>query len=73
MRLTVIVKPNASFNKVIKHDDATYQVFTTATPEHGKANQKVIELLADFLGVAPSQVSIHFGKTAREKIVEVEE
>jgi len=71
MRVTVIAKPNASHNQVIQIDDATYRVFTTATPENGKANLAIARLLADFLDVPVSTLKIVFGKTAKEKIIEV--
>ncbi|MBU6389452.1 DUF167 domain-containing protein [Patescibacteria group bacterium] len=73
MQLTVHVKPNAPVNRVIPVDDATYRVFTTATPERGKANQAVIKLLADFFDVAPSRICIKFGRSSKEKIVVISE
>ena len=71
MRITVTVKANASTNLVERTDTGTYKVYTTATPEKGQANTKVLRLLADFLDVPLSNLSIVFGKTSREKIIEV--
>lgn len=49
MIIKVKVKPGASKNEVKKIDENIYEVRTTVIPEKGKANEKVIELLAKFL------------------------
>jgi uncharacterized protein YggU (UPF0235/DUF167 family) len=71
MRITAIVTPNAAANKVIQVDEATYRVYTTATPKRGTANHAILKLLAEFLDMPPSRLVIRFGRTAREKMVEV--
>ena len=71
MRLTVTVKAGASVDKVIQSDETTFRVYTKTLPEKGKANEKVIKLLAAFLHVPQNNLSIQFGKTAPEKIIEV--
>jgi uncharacterized protein len=43
-----------------------------APPERGRANEALVELLADALEVPRARVSIVGGQTARRKIVEVE-
>jgi len=48
-------------------------VRVTATPEKGKANEKVIKLLAKHFKVAKSQVKIIRGLTSRNKTVEIEQ
>ena len=72
MRIKVKVKPGASKNEVKKIDENLYEVRTTTIPEKGKANEKVIELLADFFDVPKSRIKIVKGQTSREKEVEVE-
>ena len=69
----VKVKPGASKNEVKKIDEDLYEVRTTAIPEKGEANKKVIELLADFFDVPKSKIKIVRGQTSREKEVEVGE
>lgn len=49
----------------------SYKVYVTAPPEDGKANKKLIELLAEHFGVAKSQVRIIKGEISRNKIVEI--
>lgn len=72
MRIKVKVKPGASKNEVKKVEENLYEVRTTVIPERGKANEKVIELLADFFDVPKSRIEILRGQTSREKEVEVD-
>lgn len=72
MRIKVKVKPGASRNEVKKIDQYTYEVKVTAVPEKGKANEKVIELLSDYLDVPKSKIKIVKGLSTREKEVEIE-
>jgi len=40
---------------------------TTAPPADGKANKAVVKLLADYLDIAPSRISLLRGQTHRNK------
>ena len=71
MRIYVRVIPRAGKNEVVKISDAEYKVKVTAPPEKGKANEKVVELLAYHLAVPKSSIKIIAGKTARIKIIDV--
>ena len=71
MIINVKVKPNARKNEVIQIDNNTFEVKTTATPENGKANQSVIELLAKFFRVGKTKITIIKGQTGRDKVVEI--
>ncbi|MGB4058546.1 MAG: DUF167 domain-containing protein [Alphaproteobacteria bacterium] len=44
----------------------------TAAPDKGKANKALIELLAEYLGVAKSTITIVRGETDRLKTLEIE-
>ena len=64
--IAVKVTPRARRNAV----DATgpiLRVHVTAPPDKGKANDAVIRLLADALGVAKSRLTLIRGATARDK------
>lgn len=43
-----------------------------AAPERGAANDAVLDLLADALGVERRRLALVAGRTGRDKIVEVE-
>jgi len=72
MRIYVRVTPRAGKNEVLKISDEEYKVKVTAPPEKGKANEKVLELLAYHLAVPKSSLHILAGKSARVKIIDVE-
>jgi uncharacterized protein len=42
-----------------------------AVPQKGKANQVLIDFLADVLGVAPAKLELVAGQTGRNKLVTV--
>jgi uncharacterized protein (TIGR00251 family) len=65
------VTPRAGKNEITKISEGEYKVKVTAPPEKGKANEKVIELLAYHLAVPKSSVKIVAGKTARIKLIDI--
>ena len=71
MRIYVRVAPRSGKNEVIKISESEYKIKVTATPEKGKANEKVIELLAYQLAVPKSSIKIIAGKSARVKIIDI--
>jgi hypothetical protein len=71
MRIYVKVTPRAGKNEILKISDGEYKVKVTAVPEKGKANEAVIDLLADFFDVPKSSLSIVGGKSTRVKIIDI--
>jgi uncharacterized protein (TIGR00251 family) len=61
------VSPRAKHNTVTGVSDGSLIVRTTAPPADGKANKAVIGMLARFLDVAPSRISLLRGGTTRHK------
>lgn len=71
MIITVHVKPRSRKNTIEWIDDETAKISVTAVAEKGKANDAVIEVLSENLGIAKSLVEIVRGKTTRIKHVEI--
>jgi uncharacterized protein YggU (UPF0235/DUF167 family) len=71
LKILVAVKPQARKSKVKKISDGEYSVSVTALAREGKANEAVIELLAEYFSVPKSSIRILRGQTARRKLVEV--
>jgi len=71
MRILVKVIPNARKNEVKLLGEGRYQVRVTAPPVKGKANEKVIELLAEYFGKPKRSISIVRGLRTRDKVVEI--
>lgn len=71
MIVTVHVKPRSRQNKIEWIDEETAKISVTAIAEKGKANDAVIDVLSDDLGIAKSLIEIVRGKTTRIKQVEI--
>jgi uncharacterized protein (TIGR00251 family) len=71
MKYTVKVKANARKNEVRKSGSDALEVRVTAPPVDGKANEKLIELIAEYFGVPKRCVSIVRGAASKSKTVEV--
>lgn len=70
-RLALRVSPGARTNAVVgRHGDA-WKIRVSAAPEGGRANDAVVELLADTLGVPARTISVVSGHGARDKLVEL--
>lgn len=65
--------PGAKIAGVVGRHGEGWKVRVTAPPERGAANDAVVRLLADALGVPVRDVTIVSGHGRREKTVEVAE
>lgn len=63
----VRAQPRASRDEILGVENNQLRIKTTATPTDGKANKKIAKLLADFVSVPPSRVSLVRGHTHRDK------
>ncbi|MEE9567784.1 MAG: DUF167 domain-containing protein [Candidatus Binatia bacterium] len=70
-RIWVTVKPRAKKEEVRKTDEGQYIASVHAPPQEGKANEALIELLANYFSVPKSSVRIIRGQTGRKKLIEV--
>lgn len=73
-RLAVRATPNASADAILLQSgpgSSVLLVRTTATPEGGKANESILRLIADALGLPVSAVELLRGGSGRTKIVRI--
>ncbi len=70
MRISVRVIPRSSRN-TIEWEDGALKVRLTAPPVDGAANEALLTLLAQHLGLAKREVHIVHGATGRHKTVEI--
>jgi len=61
------VQPRAKHNQITGVINGQLQVRTTAPPADGKANKAVIKLVAKYLDIAPSRLSLLRGEAHRNK------
>jgi hypothetical protein len=71
-RLRLRVSPRAKRNAILGLRGDTLKVSVTAVPERGKANDAVVELLAEALDVSPSSIELVAGASSKDKVVEVD-
>ena len=70
MRISVRVIPRSNRNS-IEWTSSGLRVRLTAPPVDGAANDALVSLLAERLGIAKRDISVVHGATSRQKIVEV--
>lgn len=70
--LAIRVTPRASKNEIIEiQADGTVRVRLTAPPSEGKANEALIQFLAEVLDVPRSSLEIIAGHSGRDKLVSI--
>jgi uncharacterized protein (TIGR00251 family) len=72
VRISVHVQPRAARSEIVGLHGAALKVRLQAPPVDGAANEALVALLADRLGVAPRAVKVVAGASSRAKTVEVE-
>lgn len=68
MKMTVKVMPGAKKN-LLKEEADGIKVYLTAPPVEGKANEALIEFLAEYYGARRSSIEIIKGLKSRNKII----
>jgi uncharacterized protein len=65
--LSVRAQPNAKRNAIVGEQAEALKISITAPPEDGRANEAIVELLAEKLHLKRSQITILVGATNRNK------
>jgi uncharacterized protein len=65
--LPVRAQPGSRRNEIRGEQDGMLKVCVTQSPEKGKANKAVIELLSKTLGLRKSQIELIAGETSHTK------
>ena len=71
IRLRLKVVPGARRSQVVGRLGESWKLRVHAAPERGRANDEVVALLAEILGLAQSEVRVVAGRTTRDKVVEL--
>jgi hypothetical protein len=69
--INVIVTPNSKVPSVTKLGENSYKVKVNAKAAEGKANERLISIIAKYFNVSKSKVRIVSGANSRKKIVSV--
>jgi uncharacterized protein (TIGR00251 family) len=70
-KLPIKAVPNASKDQVCGWLGNELKVRVAAPPEHGKANQRIVRLLAGFLELPESRIRIVSGQSNARKVAEI--
>jgi uncharacterized protein len=70
-RIAVIVKPKARKPEIVKISPVNYRIAVREPAQNGRANEAVINLLSEHLGIPRSQLKIVRGVSSRHKLIEV--
>lgn len=70
MIIKVRVVPNAKQERLVRQADLL-KVYLTAPAQEGRANQALIDFLAETFRVKKRQIIIRQGLTSRDKVVEI--
>ena len=71
MKVTVQVKPHSKKETVEALADGSYVVRVNVAPIEGKANERVIELLAKILKKPKSSIKLISGQRGKRKVFEI--
>jgi uncharacterized protein (TIGR00251 family) len=71
MKIQVKVFPNAKEAKVEKEGEGILRVKVNAPAREGKANKRLIEILAEYFSKPKSSIKIVKGLTSRNKVLEI--
>lgn len=72
MKIEAKIHPGSSKRRV-EYRDGTYHVYTHARPVEGKANADAVKLVAEYMGVNRSSVSLIRGERSKTKLFEIKQ
>lgn len=65
------MKPNSKQESVIQNSEGTFVVRVNAPPAEGRANRRLIELLAQYFGTSKSKIELVSGSKSKLKTFKV--
>jgi uncharacterized protein (TIGR00251 family) len=71
VRLRLRVAPGAARPAIVGRYGDAWKIRVAARPDRGRANDAVVALLAETLGVARATVHLVAGRSSRDKVVEL--
>ena len=71
MKITVLAKPNSRKESIEMNPDGSLSIKVNAVPEDGKANKRIVEMLADYYNIPKSAIRLIVGPTSKKKIFQI--
>ncbi len=72
MNIQVTVKANSKSKKLVEVDDSNFVAYVRSSAIEGRANEEMIEMIAEKFDVPKSYVEIVRGEKNPKKLVEVQ-
>ena len=69
VQLRIFVKPNAKRSALLAVGEKELQISLHAKPQDGKANQELLNYLAELLDLPKTQLHLERGEASRHKVV----
>jgi len=71
VKISVVAHPNSKKPRLVKDLLGTLHVYVSQPPLEGKANNAVIETLAEYFSVKKSNVVLISGEKSKHKVFEI--
>lgn len=71
MLIKIKVFPDSKKEKIVKLGEDRFEIRVREKAKEGRANQRAIELLAEFLGISPDKIKIVKGAKKQNKILKI--
>lgn len=71
-RIAIHLQPGARRSEVVGWEESTLRIRVQAPASEGRANEALVKLLADSLGISKSRISIERGATSRVKVIAIQ-
>lgn len=72
VRLTIRAKPRAKKSRIVAASGLTAEIALAAPPVDGAANEELVAVLAEVLGVSKRAVRIAVGAGSKHKLVDID-
>ena len=71
MLIKVLVTPNAKQARVVKVSEDYFEVWVNERAEGGRANKRLLEILAEHFDIPKSRITIVKGTKTRNKTIQI--
>lgn len=71
MKVEIRVQPGSSKEEVVRLGRHSYKIYMHEKAREGKANRKLVRMLAEHFGTKKNKIVIETGLKTRNKIVEI--
>jgi uncharacterized protein len=69
--ITVRAKPRSKTRSIIEVGPWVYEIRTKKPPDKGKANEDIVDILAEHLGVPKTSITLLRGATSKTKMFKI--